>query len=162
MSPGLATEAGFGYTCETLDSFGESEMRFTGIASAAGAGALAAVLAACAQTPGSAPTAAAPGGQCFFNGNVSGFSAVDDDTVNVFVGVNDVYTLDLMGPCPDVDWSLQIGLRSTGGGPWICGGSAAELLVPDASGMGTNRCMVSNIQKLSPDAARAARAGRGS
>lgn len=137
-------------------------MRFTGIASAAGAGALAAVLVACAQTPGSAPAAAGAGGQCFFNDNVSGFSAVDDDTVNVFVGANDVYTLDLIGPCPNVDWSLRIGLRSTGGSPWICGGSDAELLVPDPSGMGTNRCMVTNIQKLSPDAARAARTGRGS
>jgi hypothetical protein len=125
--------------------------------------------AAVAVTAGCAPQAGEPGqvaaagrDQCFLPSQVAGFSAVDDDTVNVFVGANDVYSLDLAGPCPNVDWSLQIGIRSTGGGSWVCGGLDAELLVPDVSGMGTNRCMVTNIQKLSPEAAQAARAARGS
>ena len=131
-------------------------MRIDTIASLLAGGALAALIAACAQSPGPGQSAAAGGGQCFYSGNVSGFGAVDDNTVNVFVGANDVYTLDLLGACPDVDWSMQIGIRATGGSPWVCSGSNAEILVP--SPMGTQNCMVTNIQKLSPEAARAARA----
>lgn len=127
------------------------------------AGAAAAVLAGCAQQAQSPGQLASSGrGQCFLPSQVTGFSAVNDQTVNAFVGVNDVYRLDLAGPCPNVDWSLQIGIRSTGGASWVCSGFDAELLVPDPSGMGTNRCPVTNVQKLSPDAAKAARSGRGS
>lgn len=126
-----------------------------------GAGAAIAIGACSTQTP-AGQTAGVSRGQCFLPSQVTGFHAIDDDTVHVFVGANDVYTLDLAGPCPNVDWSLQVGIRSTGGSDWVCGGLDAELLVPDVSGMGTNRCMVTNIQKLDPDAARAARSSRGS
>lgn len=126
-----------------------------------GAGAAIAIGACSTQTP-AGQTAGVSRGQCFLPSQVTGFHAVDDDTVHVFVGANDVYTLDLAGPCPNVDWSLQVGIRSTGGSDWVCGGLDAELLVPDVSGQGTNRCMVTNIQQLDPDAARAARTSRGS
>jgi len=138
-------------------------MAMTRTAKFLAAGAAAAMAAACStQTPPPGGVAGADRGQCFLPSQVTGFHAVDDDTVQVFVGANDVYTLDLAGPCPNVDWSLQVGIRSTGGGDWVCGGLDAELLVPDVSGQGTNRCMVTNIQKLDPDAARAARSARGS
>lgn len=125
------------------------------------AGAAAAVLAGCAQQAHSPGQITSSGrGQCFLPSQVTGFNAVNDDTVNVFVGLNDVYALDLAGPCQNVDWSTQIGIRSTGGGSWVCSGFDAELLVPDP--IGTQRCPVTNVQKLSADAARAARSGRGS
>jgi hypothetical protein len=123
--------------------------------------AAAAVIAGCAQQM-QAPGQSAMAGQrqCFLPSQVTGFNAINDDTVHVFVGTKDVYSLDLAGPCQDVDWSTQIGIRSTGGSTWVCGGFDAELLVPGP--LGTNRCLVTNIQQLSPEAAKAARSARGS
>jgi len=131
-------------------------MRFQRTAPFLAAGAISALTAGCAQQPETpAQMASARGGQCFLASNVTGFHAVDDDTVNVFVGANSVYSLDLLGPCPDVDWTLDVGLRSTGGSSWICGGADAELIVP--SPIGPTRCVVTNIRQLGPEAAKAAR-----
>lgn len=110
--------------------------------------------------PGPGQGAMAGQRQCFLPSQVNGFNAVDDDTVQVFVGVNEVYSLDILGPCQNIDWSMQIGIRSTGASSWVCGGMDAELLVPSPTG--TQSCMVTNIQQLSPEAARAARSARGS
>lgn len=107
------------------------------------------------QTPAPESAGVAGQGQCFRPSDVMSYRAVDDDTVNVQVGANDVYSVDLAGPCPGIDWSLQISLQSATGSPWVCGGHDAVLLVP--SSMGTMRCPVTNIQKLSPEAAKAAR-----
>lgn len=136
-------------------------MTMVGTARLAAIGAAAAMAWGCAQqAPGPGQLSSAGQNQCFLPSQVNGFNAIDDETVQVFVGVNDVYTLDLAGPCNNVDWSTQIGIRSTGGASWVCQGLDAELLVPGP--LGTNRCMVTNIQKLSPEAAQAARSGRGS
>jgi hypothetical protein len=136
-------------------------MGFRQITRSIAVGAAAAVVAGCAQQmPGPGQSAMAGQRQCFLPSQVTGFNAINDDTVHVFVGVNDVYSLELAGPCQNVDWSMQIGIRSTGGSNWVCGGMDAELLVP--SSLGTNRCLVTNIQQLSPEAAKAARSGRGS
>jgi hypothetical protein len=136
-------------------------MGFRQITRSIAAGAAAAVVAGCAQQmPGPGQGAMAGQRQCFLPSQVTGFSAVNDETVQVFVGVNDVYSLELAGPCQNVDWSMQIGIQSTGGGSWVCGGMDAELLVPSPTG--TNRCLVTNIEQLSPAAAKAARSARGS
>ncbi|WP_129792867.1 DUF6491 family protein [Sphingosinicella sp. CPCC 101087] len=116
-------------------------------------------LAACtdAGSPASA-SAQGEGRQCFRAEQVNGFAPLDDETVHVNVGANDVYRLDLFGPCPDVDWSLRIGIRSRGGSNWVCTGSDAELIVPSA--IGPNRCQISSIRKLTDEEIRAHRESR--
>lgn len=117
-------------------------------ATGCGAAALAAVLVlgGCAAQP-SRELAAQDNRKCFYADNVNGFTAVDDDTVNLRVGANDVYQLELLGPCPDVDWSLKIGIQSRGSS-WICSGLDATLITPSA--IGPQRCPVRTITALTP------------
>ena len=114
-----------------------------------------AVTAAC--TTGSQPSgsAAREGRQCFRASEVNGFTAVDDRTVDVHTGVNEVYRLELFGYCPDVDWTQAIAIRSRGSS-WICQGFDAELFVP--STIGTQRCPVKAVRKLTDDEIKAGKA----
>jgi hypothetical protein len=120
-------------------------------------GILAATLAACTanQTPRS-QSAAAFGRTCFNASTVNSFHAVDRDTVIVTVGANRNYLLDVLGTCPDINWSLRVGLRSTGGSSWVCQGQDAEFLVP-SPGRGFDRCPVLGVRAISPEEARALR-----
>lgn len=93
------------------------------------------------------PAPAKPKRQCFFASNVTNYSAVDEKTVNVRVGVRDVYELKLFGHCPDVDWSHKIGIVSRGGSS-ICDGFDATILVD--STLGVQRCPVDKVRKLTP------------
>lgn len=86
--------------------------------------------------------------QCFFASSVNSFSAVDDKTVNVRVGVKDVYELKLFTRCPDVDWSHKIGIVSRGGSS-ICDGFDATIIVD--SSLGPRRCQVDKVRKLTPE-----------
>lgn len=89
----------------------------------------------------------APQRACFWNSQANGFSAPDDHTVFVRVGVKDVWRLDLMGPCPDVQWNNGIGLESRPGSS-IC--SAMEATVLTHGPTGPQRCPVSQLTKLTP------------
>ena len=116
----------------------------------------ASVIAACSaynQPP--QRLAATSGRQCFLAGRVNGFWGATDDSVLVRTGVNDVYQLRLSGMCHNIDWANRIALRSTGGSNWICQGLDAEILVP--SPIGPDRCLVTDVRKLSPEEAKAAR-----
>lgn len=84
--------------------------------------------------------------QCFSARNVSSFSAVDDRTVNLRVGVKDVYRLDLFGPCHDIDWEHEIAIQSRGSS-WICSGLDATIITK--SPIGPQRCAVRTVRKLS-------------
>ena len=109
-------------------------------------------LAACAQT--NPPAQAAAGGrQCFNALSVNDFDAIDNDTVLVKVGTRNIYKLDIVGVCPDIDWSQRIAIRATGGSSFICESMDAELLVPSPTGL--QRCPVVGIQKLTPEQAAA-------
>ncbi|WP_374472449.1 DUF6491 family protein [Phenylobacterium sp.] len=130
----------------------------TGIAPAAALAALA--LAGCAAGMRTESAAGQPTGgrQCFWASSVNGFRAVDERAVNLRVGVRDVYRLELIGPCPDVDWATRIAIQSRGGNS-ICTGLDAVLIAP--SPIGPQRCLVRNVRKLTaaevaalPDAAR--------
>jgi hypothetical protein len=88
-----------------------------------------------------------PQRQCFFNQQVNGFTARDDKIVNVRVGVKDVYQLEMLGRCHDINWAEKIALVSRGGST-ICTGLDAEIVSPSA--IGPQRCPVSNIRKLTP------------
>src|SRR5688572_7000145 len=121
----------------------------------------AAVLATCGgvNLPSGAQAAAASGGQCFNAATVNSFDAIDDDTVLVTVGVRNVYRLEIVGVCPDVDWSLRVGLRSRGGSSWVCEAMDAELLVPGSTAL--QRCPVIGVKKLSPAEVHALKGKRG-
>ena len=97
--------------------------------------------------------------QCFLAARVNGFWGATEDSVLVRTGVNDVYQLHLSGMCHNIDWANRITLRSLGGGSWICQGHDAEILIP--SPIGPDRCLVTDVRKLSPDEAKAARNVKG-
>jgi hypothetical protein len=91
---------------------------------------------------------------CFYSRDVQGFHAVDDNTVDLTVGVNDVYRLTTMGSCADVDSAEGIGVKTHAGGDFICDSLDIDLIVPRIGG-GTNRCPVSAMRKLTPEEAKA-------
>jgi hypothetical protein len=87
--------------------------------------------------------------QCFWARNVTSFAAPDDHTVYVKVNMHDVYRLDLMIACPDVDWNQRVALQSSNGaGGSICGPLDAEI-ISHATGLGHQRCPVKAMHKLS-------------
>lgn len=120
----------------------------------------AALLAGCAAGAGSGPYAAGDAGRqndlasaegsadrCFFGRTVSSFSPAGRDAVNVRVGLDRVYRLEVAG-CPDLDFSLALALRSRNGADTICGAHDADLVVPGPGGRQT--CSVTNVRALSP------------
>ena len=105
--------------------------------------------AACAAYPTEHETAAAAdtgARQCFFAQTVDGFQAVDDSTVNLRIGVSDVYQVKLLAPCHDIGFAQGIALRSTSGTSNICSPLDAELVVPGPAG--AMRCPLSSYRKL--------------
>lgn len=104
-----------------------------------------AALAGCA--PMAPPAAAADGSrQCFFTRQANGFAAVSERLVNVRVGVNEVWQLELAGTCLDIDWASRIALTSRGSST-ICEGYDALIIAPSPVG-GPQRCLVRNVRKL--------------
>lgn len=89
-----------------------------------------------------------PQRQCFWTHQVTNFASSDDRIVNVRVGVKDVYQLEMLGRCTDVDWSNKIAIRSRGSSH-ICSGLDAEIITP--SPIGPHRCAVKSVRKLTPD-----------
>jgi hypothetical protein len=96
-----------------------------------------------------------PQRECFSARSVNGFNPVDEDTVDIRVGANRRYRLELVGYCPDVDWSMGIALRTRGGSSWICQGMDAELIVPSPTGR--QNCLVSSVRRLSEAEVKASR-----
>lgn len=118
--------------------------------------AIAALPACTADQAPRAQAAAASGRQCFNASTVNDFHALDRSKVIVTVGVNHKYLLDILETCPQVDWTLGIGLRATSGSNWVCQGQDAELLVPGPTGV--DRCPVLGVRQLSLDEAKTLRA----
>jgi hypothetical protein len=81
-----------------------------------------------------------------------GYLPNDERIVNIRVGVRDVYQLEMLGRCPDVDWANSIAIRSRGSN-YICTGLDAELIAP--SQIGPQRCAVSKIRKLTAEETKA-------
>jgi hypothetical protein len=109
------------------------------------AAALAALTASGAMAPAALAKAPAPHRDCFWTRDVNNFAAADEHTVNVKVGVRDVYQMEMFGSCPDVDWNQRIALVSRGTS-MICSGLDAEIITH--SPIGPQRCPVRNIHKL--------------
>ena len=89
--------------------------------------------------------------QCFWARNVTSFAAPDDRTVYLKVNHRDIYRLDLMIACPDVDWNERVALESSrGAGGSICSPLDAKI-ISHAAGIGAQRCPVKAMHKLTPD-----------
>ncbi|HEX8570409.1 MAG TPA: DUF6491 family protein [Caulobacteraceae bacterium] len=127
------------------------------------AAALAVVAGACAPQPVGAPpmqtAAAQQARECFHTGSVTNYRQVDDRHVDLTVGVNRVYRVEMFGACPDVDWASRIAVVSRSGGSFICRGQDLELIVP-RSGIGPDRCPGRSIRQLTPEEIAAERAAR--
>lgn len=85
---------------------------------------------------------------CFRPDDVSGFTVIDDRTVDVSISPKNVYRLTLFSPSSDIDWSLRIGIYSRGRS-WVCSGYDAEIIVPEATGR--RRYPVTDVRKLTPE-----------
>jgi hypothetical protein len=110
--------------------------------------AAAAALLALSATASSAKSPDGPQRQCFWTRNADGFAAADEHTLNVRVGVRDVYQFEMFAPCPDIDWNQRIALVSRGGST-ICTGMDAEVVTH--SPIGPQRCAVRSVRKLTPE-----------
>jgi len=89
-----------------------------------------------------------PAQACFWTRDVNNFKPAGDSTINIGVGVRDVYQLTLFGSSPDIDWTQHIGIESRGSS-WICSGLDATIIVPGA--LGPQRIPVKTVRKLTPD-----------
>lgn len=118
-------------------------------------------VAACASPPAEGTAAATSGPrQCFNADRVNGFTDPTRESVRVTVGVKEVYELTFFGACPDVDWATQIGVRTRGGGSFVCDGLDVELVVPQVGTDRARTCLVRSIRKLTPEEAEAPAAER--
>ena len=99
--------------------------------------------AGCAQAPMPvAQAGATSGSDCFRAQQVSGYSSVSDEVVDVKVGANRFYRLQVSGYCPGAMFSQPVTLRTLGGGSWICRGLDAELI------SGGQSCMVRDVTPI--------------
>lgn len=92
--------------------------------------------------------AAKPQRSCFFNRDIRGFAAPDDKTLYLRVRTKDVYRLEMMGRCPDLDWENRIAIDSRGSSS-ICDAVDATVLVRGP--IGVDRCPVKSITRLTPE-----------
>lgn len=118
------------------------------------------LLSSCAGQDVQTPAGLASGEpeECFFASQVGGFADGGPDRAFLRIGFRKGYELTLSPGCPPVDYATSIGIVSRGS-ERICTGRPAELVVPRLSGSGAQRCLVSDIRKLS-DAEMAATWGR--
>jgi hypothetical protein len=87
--------------------------------------------------------------QCFVRRNINGFSAPNDRTVYIRVGVGDVWRLDLMTDCTGLSFRQSFGLADRPASAWICSPLDATVVFRE-TGM-NQRCPVSAMHKLTPD-----------
>ena len=106
--------------------------------------------------PGTATAAATQGGrQCFRPGDVNSFSPVGDDVVYLRVGANRWFRAEILGTCPDIDYSQRVAIRSRGTN-WVCQGMDAEFFVPGP--LGVDRCPITSVRRLTDEEVQAYRA----
>lgn len=87
--------------------------------------------------------------QCFLPSHINGFSVVDRDTVDVRVGANAVYRLEVGNACLEIGRALQIGVLPAPGNTYVCEAMDADLIVP--SDTGEQRCPVLSVHKLTEE-----------
>ena len=87
---------------------------------------------------------------CFYGRNLSGFTAVDDSTLLLNVGVRDVYEAKLFSPSTDLRWVNGVALLARGGGNFVCSKMDADIIVPNQVGIGPQRYPVASLRHLTP------------
>jgi len=85
---------------------------------------------------------------CFARRFVEGFSAPDNQTVYLRVGVSDIYRLKLFSDCLDLTYRNAIGLEDQPASAFICSPLEATVVYRH-NGM-SQRCPVTEIHKLTP------------
>jgi hypothetical protein len=107
----------------------------------------------CAAAALSGPAGAQPAGpapharqSCISPEFIDGISATDTRTAYLSVGPSDMYRLDMMGPCMNLDWPMTPKklINKMGSGD-ICDGHDMVLIVGEHQ-----RCYVSSMHKMSP------------
>jgi hypothetical protein len=86
---------------------------------------------------------------CFVRRDINGFSAPNDRTVYIRVGVSDVWRLDLMTECTGLAFRNAFALEARPATAWICSPLDATVIVRQ-TGI-SQRCPVSAMHKLTPD-----------
>lgn len=119
-------------------------------------GAVAALVAVCAQQAPAAPAASGPtsGRECFNARSVSSFTPHGSDEVDIQAGARRYYRLTFAGVCENINWTRRVAVVARGGGSFICQGFDAELIVNDP-GIGPQRCLVNSVRRLTDEEARA-------
>ena len=126
-------------------------MKALGLIALATAASLAAISAHAAPA---APSGKAPRA-CFYARNISGWREAGDRDVYLRVGVNDIYHVRLLTSCPDLRFAEAIGLTTRGGSDFVCSGLDVEITVPSTvTHTVPQRCMATELHKLSPDEAK--------
>lgn len=114
-------------------------------------------LGACAADGAQSQTATAPDAarDCFNINAVSGFNAVDGDTVRVSAGASRSYELDVRGPgCNSLDWTEDIALESRPS-EWLCAGDGPNLgriHFNDSAGNMARACFIEEIRRVPENA----------
>ena len=86
---------------------------------------------------------------CFIRSDVEGFSAPNDHTVYLRVGISQVFRLDLMNECQGLTFRQSFGLEDRPSSPWVCSPLEATVVYRET---GINqRCPVTAIHKLTAD-----------
>jgi hypothetical protein len=112
----------------------------------------AALAAAFACTAAAAPPSSAPprghrADSCISPAFIDGISAPDTHTAYLSVGPSDMYRLDMMGPCLNLDWPMTPKrlVDRMGAGGDICDAHDMVLIVGR-----DQRCYVSGLHKMTP------------
>ncbi|WP_340646099.1 DUF6491 family protein [Phenylobacterium sp.] len=106
-------------------------------------------IAALTLLTGATAAAAKSPRTCFPARNVSNYAVVNETTLNIRVGVRDVYQLNLMGICPDIGSQNRIAIKSRGSS-LVCSPLDATIVAEGPFGR-LQRCEVRGMRKLTPE-----------
>src|SRR6478735_3031603 len=113
-----------------------------------------AALAGCAETgnpeSSGSEAAARTAPRCFNASAARNFRSVNATTVHLRVGRRDFYRIDLLGPCPDINFSMRLGLR-TSGSAQVCTGSGLGTSIVVPGSRGPTRCPIRQITALTAE-----------
>ncbi len=107
-------------------------------------------VAACAAQPFGTSEAigASSAPQCFLANEVDSYTPGPDGVVNVKVGTDRWFGMQLGSDCPHMDWIMQIAVRPRDSN-WLCEGQNSYLIAPDPAGLHRS-CFVTGIRRLAP------------
>ncbi|MGZ8364481.1 MAG: DUF6491 family protein [Caulobacteraceae bacterium] len=101
------------------------------------------------------PAAPAPR-QCFFAREMRSWAEAGPNAIDIRISREKVYRLGLFGPCPELRPAIGIGVDTEGHSASICeGDTMLNLIVRAPGGVGTERCPVNSVRRLSPEEAAA-------